>query len=67
MRNELWFVTNGISLIYVHPKENEAEKEYNKYLNDPDFEYFDYYCIDIDDLEDYPDEYDLALEEGYIE
>ena len=66
MARKLWFVTDGVSLIDVFQRRDDAEKEYLKYQDDPDFSYYDYYGVEIDELEDYPQEYDLALEEGFI-
>ena len=66
MSKRLWFLTDGVKLIDVFLKENEVESAYRKYEDDPDFAYYEYYGIDIDELEDYPEEYDLALAEGFI-
>ncbi len=66
MTGKLWFVTDGVSLVEVFLRKNDAEREYQKFQDDPDFAYYDYYGIDVDELEDYPDEYDLALETGLI-
>ena len=66
MASKLWFVTDGVSLVDVFTREIEAEKEYLKFQDDPDFSYYEYYGLAIDELEDYPEEYDLALEQGYI-
>ena len=67
MHDRLWFVTDGVSLVSVHTSEREAEREYEQHQSDPDFEYYDFYEIDMDELEDYPEEYDLALEQGLID
>ncbi len=67
MRDTLWFVTDGVSLISVHESERDAERAYEQYQDDPDFEYYDFYAIDADELEDYPEEYDMALERGLVE
>jgi hypothetical protein len=66
MSRRLWFLTDGVKLISVFEKEKDAEKEYLKYEDDPDFAYYEYYAIDIDELDDYPEESDLALDEGFI-
>ncbi len=66
MARKLWFVTDGVSLVDVFIRKNDAEREYLKFQDDPDFAYYEYYGLDVDELEDYPQEYDLALEEGYI-
>jgi len=67
MHNKLWFVTDGVSLISVHENRSDAEREYEKYRDDPDFEYYDFYVVEVDELEDYPDEYDFALDQGLVE
>ena len=67
MSSKLWFVTNGIQLIRVFEKRTMAEQEMKKYQDDPDYSYYDYYGLDIDDLEDYPEEYDIALDEGFLD
>ncbi len=66
MSNKLWFVTNGVQVISVFDNRNMAESEMKKYQDDPDYSYYDFYNVDIDELEEYPDEYDIALEEGFI-
>ena len=66
MTNKLWFLTDGVNLVDVFLRKSDAEEEQSKYKDDPDFPYYDYYDVDIDELEDYPDEYDFALKEGYI-
>ncbi|MDC7126366.1 MAG: hypothetical protein PQJ46_12415 [Spirochaetales bacterium] len=66
MGKTLWFLTNGVSLVDVFTRKTDAESEYMKFQDDPDFDYYEYYSLDIDELEDYPEEYDLALEQGYL-
>ncbi len=66
MNNKLWFVTNGVQVVSVFDSRKSAESELNKYQDDPDFNYYDYYGLDIDELEEYPDEYDIALDEGFL-
>ncbi|MDA3941246.1 MAG: hypothetical protein PF693_18365 [Spirochaetia bacterium] len=66
MHEKLWFVTNGISLDSVHTTKMDAEIEYQKYQDDPDFEYYDFYHVNVDDLEGYPDEYVMAFDVGFI-
>ena len=66
MGYKLWFVTNGVQLISVFDERDRAEREMSKYQDDPDFHYYDFYGIDIKDLDDYPEEYDIALVEGFI-
>ena len=67
MGSKLWFVTNGAQLLAVFNNRENAEREMKKYQDDPDYGYYEYYDLNIDDLEDYPDEYDIALDEGYID
>ncbi len=67
MSSKLWFVTNGVQLIHVFEKRSLAEQELKKYQDDPDYGYYDCYGLDIDDLEDYPEEYDIALDEGFLD
>lgn len=66
MIKKLWFLTDGIKPIDVYESEKDAHKDYLKYEDDSDFQYYEYYELDVNELEDYPNEYDLALEEGYI-
>jgi hypothetical protein len=66
MKNRLWFVTNGVSLVNVHLSEKDAQAEYDSYAAEEDFEFYDVYSLLIDDLDDYPDEMDLAIEYGYL-
>lgn len=66
MSKKLWYVTDGVNLVDVFLRKNDAEEEYLKYKEDPDFMYYEFYGLDIDELEDYPQEYDLALDQGLI-
>jgi len=66
MSSKLWFVTDGANLLSVFDDRHDAERELEKYEDDPDFDYFDHYGISVDELEDYPDEYDFAQENGFI-
>lgn len=66
MSKRLWYLTDGVKLVDVFLRETEAESEYHKYEDDPDFAYYEYYALDIDELEDYPEECDLAMEQGFI-
>ena len=67
MSSKLWFVTNGAQLIAVFNNRDKAEREMMKYQDDPDFAYYDFYGLTIDELDDYPEEYDIALDEGYVD
>ena len=66
MKEKLWFVTNGITALSVHNAERDAEVEHKRFQDDPDYEYYDLYEIDVDNLDEYPDEYDLAFNAGFI-
>ena len=67
MSSKLWFVTNGAQLVAVFNNRDSAEREMKKYQDDPDFAYYDFYDLTIDELDDYPEEYDIALDEGYVD
>lgn len=67
MHSQLWFLTDGVRLVSVFLERQSAEDELRKYQDDPDFNYYEYYAVDIDELEDYPDEYELALKEGLLD
>lgn len=66
MKTMIWFVTDGIKVIGAFNDRIEAENEKNRYQDDPDFDYFDHYGVDVKDLEDYPDENDFAIQLGLI-
>ena len=66
MKSILWFITNGIAPVSVHKSESDAEEELQIYEDDTDFDFFKIYSLRISDLEDYPDEYDLAEEYGFV-
>ncbi len=66
MHSSLWFITDGVKVLSVFDNRKDAERELGKYEDDPDFQYYENYSIEIDDLEDYPDEYEMALDEGFI-
>lgn len=66
MHSQLWYLTNGVNILSVFTDQKSAEQEMSKYSDDPDYNYYDYYGLDIDELEDYPDEYDIALSEGFL-
>ena len=66
MQSELWFLTDGARVLSVFENRQEAEHNMDRYSDDPDYSYYEVYSIEIDDLEDFPDEYDLALGEGFL-
>ena len=66
MQSVLWFLTDGVRVISVFDNRRDAEREMGRFEDDPDFQYYETYSIEVDDLEDYPDEYELALDQGFI-
>lgn len=64
---KLWFLTDGVKLKGVFASRKEVERAYQRYEDDPDFAYYDYYEVNVNDLVDYPDEYELAMDEGFID
>ena len=66
MGSKLWFLTDGVKVLSVFDNRRAAEREIERFQDDPDYEYYSVYGIDLDDLEDYPDECDMAMEEGFI-
>ncbi|MBI9104365.1 MAG: hypothetical protein JEY99_18255 [Spirochaetales bacterium] len=66
MSNKLWFVTDGVGLIQVCNDLQIAESVLSKYQDDPDFEYYSYYSINLNKIADYPQEFDMAREEGLL-
>ncbi len=66
MKDKLWFVTDGVSPIGCFLSKAAANNYMKLYSDDDDYQYYEVYDIFVDDLEDYPDEYDLALDEGFI-
>ncbi|MDC7225055.1 MAG: hypothetical protein PQJ60_15000 [Spirochaetales bacterium] len=66
MSEKLWFVTNGVSPIAVHKEESPAREELRRFADDPDFNYYSCYSLRISELDDYPEEYDLAYDKGVL-
>ncbi|MDC7235663.1 MAG: hypothetical protein PQJ58_20740 [Spirochaetales bacterium] len=66
MSSKLWFVTNGAQLIAVFDSKDSAEQEMRKYEDDPDYGYYEFYDLNISELEDYPEEFDIAQDQGFI-
>lgn len=66
MHKKLWFVSDGRSVLSVHTSEDNADRDYYQYEEEPDFEYFSVYPLRLNELDDYEEEYELALEEGLI-
>lgn len=67
MKNRLWFVTDGIKVLSVFDDRKSAQIDKERYQDDPDYIYFDHYSIDLSELNDYPDEFDLAIQKGFVE
>jgi hypothetical protein len=67
MKTRLWFVTDGVEIIAAYLSKERAEREKEKYQDDPDFGYFDIYPVRIDELDEYPDEFDYAQMQGLVE
>jgi hypothetical protein len=66
MENSIWFVTDGVSALACFETREEALEYKEQFSDDDDYFNYELYDINVDDLEDYPDEYDLAIEEGLI-
>jgi hypothetical protein len=66
MAERLWFVSDGMDIIGVYNSRHDAELDYERFREDADFDYYKYYSIEINDLEDFPEEYDFALEQDAI-
>lgn len=66
MTEKLWFVSNGVYPIAVFFEKGSADEELGRFRDDPDFDYYSCYSVRIDDLDDYPDEFDLALNQGLV-
>lgn len=67
MTSKLWFITDGVQVISVFLEKDSAEADLNRYRDDPDFDYYYQYSVMVNELDDYPDEYDLAQSKGLIE
>ena len=61
MYSKLWFVSDGIGPIAVHKHRQSAEENIEMYKDEADYDYYGIYGIFIDHLDDYPEEYELAL------
>jgi hypothetical protein len=66
MGSSLWFVTDGITVLGCFETEIAAEEFMEQFCDDADYNFYDYYYIQLNDLEDYPDEYALAEDEGLV-
>ena len=63
--SRLWFIKEDDVVISVFPSQRSARGELNA-LEREEYSNYELYHIDIDDLEEYPDELDKAEEEGYV-
>lgn len=68
MGTRLWFISDEKNKpVKVFPSRKSAELELEAILReDPEAEDYKLYPVTLDDLEEYPAEFDLAEEEGYI-
>jgi len=66
MGSRLWFVTDGVGVLGCFAAEIAAEEYMEQFCDDDDYNFYEYYSIRLNDLEDYPDEYELAAEEGLV-
>ncbi len=65
MAKKLWFITDGIEPIEVYDRREEAERQLTD-LEREEEEVYELYFIEVDELEDYPREMELAEEYGLI-
>jgi len=65
MAKRLWFVKQEDVIVDVFPSKREAFLEYESFLDDPD-EWYELYYIDIEDLEEYPEEMEFAENYGLV-
>lgn len=68
MGRKLWFIGDGERPIEVFPSRRSARYEVEALEREGSTNPLEYeiYAIEIDDLEDYPTELDLAEEEGLV-
>ena len=66
MGTKLWFVTDGTTALGCFDTKIDAEEFKDQFGDDDDYNYYELYTILLDELEDYPDEYELAMEEGLV-
>jgi len=65
MAKKLWFIKQDDSLVDVFSSKREALLEYES-DQEEDNDAYELYALDIDDLEDYPEELELAEENGFV-
>lgn len=66
MKDRIWFVTDGVRPLDCFLSKAAALQNMELYSDEEDYDFYEVYDILKSDLEDYPDEYDLALEEDFI-
>lgn len=68
MGRRLWFIGNGDEPVDVFPSHRAARYELEALEREEPAELADYeiYCIEIDDLEDHPEELEIAEREGLV-
>jgi hypothetical protein len=66
MASKLWFVTDGVDALGCFDVKIDAEEFKDQFCDDEDYNFYELYTILLDDLEDHPDEYELAMEEGLV-
>ncbi len=66
MRVRIWFVANAEAALACFESKAEAVDYMDQFSEEDDFDDYEIYDIAVDDLEDYPDEYELAIEEGIL-
>ena len=67
MGRRLWFIGSGGGPLSVFPSQRSAQYELDALIReDSTAEQYEIYPVEIDDLEDHPDEMTLAEEEGLI-
>lgn len=64
--NKLWFVNDGTNVLACFETKVEAEEYREQFSEEDDFYYYEVYGILVEDIEDYPDEFELAENEGLV-
>jgi hypothetical protein len=63
----LWFISENGELINVFSDRDRAQEERFYLKEENPLEKYKLYEIPVDELEEFPDEYDFALQSGYLE
>lgn len=66
MSKKLWFISEEGDLINVFDKHDTAREELYYLREDDPFSNFKIYGLSDNEIKDHPDEYELAVYEGYI-